>query len=83
MVLKEKLLYLWHKIHFVLGNNRAEASFQWIDDVLYYISGKTRIRIEEHFAENGKDIISLLENVIIYDNTHGKSVTNNREEKAS
>lgn len=83
MVLKEKLLHLWHKIHFVIGNNRAEATFQWIDDVLYYISGKTRIRIEEHFAENGKDIISLLEHVIIYENTHGKSVTNNREEKAS
>ena len=83
MVLKEKLLYLWHKIHFVIGNNRAEATFQWIDDVLYYISGKTRIRIEEHFAENGKDIISLLENVIIYDNARGKSVTNSREEKAS
>ena len=83
MVLKEKLLYLWHKVHSIIENKRAEASFQWIDDVLYYISGKTRIRIEEHFAENGKDITSLLENVIIYDNTHGKSVTNNREEKAS
>ena len=83
MVLKEKLLHLWHKIHFVIGNNRAEATFQWIDNVLYYISGKARIRIEEHFAENGKDIISLLENVIIYDNAHGKSITNNREEKAS
>lgn len=55
MVLKEKLLHLWHKVRSIIENKRAEASFQWIDNVLYYISGKTRICIEEHFAENGKD----------------------------
>ena len=76
MVLKEKLLHLWHKIHFVIGNNRAEATFQWIDDVLYYISGKTRVIVEEHFSEKGKTAEELIEKTVIYENAHGGSDAN-------
>lgn len=34
------------------------------DGTQYFIIGKIRIKISEHFANNGKPLTSLLENVI-------------------
>lgn len=32
----------------------------------YYVIGKTRIKITEHFQENGPSVVALLENMITY-----------------
>ena len=34
------------------------------DGTKYFVIGKIRIKISEHFANNGKPLASLLENVI-------------------
>ena len=34
------------------------------DGTQYFVMGKVRIRVSEHFAENGKPLNSLLEDVI-------------------
>ena len=34
------------------------------DGTQYYVMGKVRIKVSEHFAENGKTIDTLLEDVI-------------------
>lgn len=34
------------------------------DGTQYFVIGKNRIKISEHFANNGKQLDSLLENVI-------------------
>lgn len=34
------------------------------DGTQYYVVGKVRIKVSEHFAENGKTIDTLLEDVI-------------------
>lgn len=36
------------------------------DGSQYFVIGKNRIKISEHFADNGKQLDSLLENVIQY-----------------
>ena len=48
----------------LLDNKRAEGNIAWIDNVLYFIEGKTRIRITEHFPDKGKHVGNLIENVI-------------------
>ncbi len=58
-------------------NRRAEAKienstpmkdgFSVIDNVLYYISGKTRIKIKEHFAETKVTALDLVESAIRYE----------------
>ena len=35
--------------------------------IRYLVIGKLRIRITEHFAESGKDMSSIIEDVIKYD----------------
>lgn len=37
-----------------------------IDGTLYFIVGKTRIKVTEHFAQEGKSLSDLLEDVIIH-----------------
>ena len=39
-----------------------------IDNVLYYISGKTKIKIKEHFAETKVTALDLVESAIKYEN---------------
>ena len=41
--------------------------FSVIDNVLYYISGKTRIKIKEHFAETRVTALDLVESAIKYE----------------
>lgn len=48
----------------LLDNKRAEGNIAWKDNVLYFIEGKTRIRITEHFPDKGKHVGNLIENVI-------------------
>ena len=38
-----------------------------IDNVLYYISGKTKIKIKEHFAETKVTALDLVESAIRYE----------------
>ena len=40
--------------------------FSVIDNVLYYISGKTRIKIKEHFSEAKVTVLDLAESAIKY-----------------
>ena len=41
--------------------------FSVIDNVLYYISGKTKIKIKEHFAETKVTALDLVESAIRYE----------------
>ena len=41
--------------------------FSVIDDVLYYISGRTKIKIKEHFAETKVTALDLVESAIKYE----------------
>ncbi len=41
--------------------------FSVIDNVLYYISGKTKIKIKEHFAETKVTVLDLVESAIKYE----------------
>lgn len=76
MSFRERLRGLLKRIRFVLDNLRAEWSLEWIDNILYYINGKTRVIVEEHFAEKGKSAEDLIEKTVIYENTHGGDSAN-------
>ncbi len=41
--------------------------FSVIDNVLYYISGKTKIKIKEHFAETKVTALDIVESAIRYE----------------
>ena len=45
--------------------------FSVIDNVLYYISGKTKIKIKEHFAETKVTALDLVESAIKYEKRTG------------
>lgn len=45
------------------ANNRGFVDTK-ADGTQYFVIGKNRIKISEHFANNGKQLDSLLENVI-------------------
>ena len=45
----------------------TKDGFSVIDNVLYYISGKTKIKIKEHFAETKVTALDLVESVIKYE----------------
>ena len=45
----------------------VKDGFSVIDNVLYYISGKTKIRIKEHFAETKVTALDLVESAIKYE----------------
>lgn len=36
------------------------------DGCLYHYCGKTRIKVHEHFADHGKSVSDLIENVILH-----------------
>ena len=48
-------------------NTPVKDGFSVIDNVLYYISGKTKIKIKEHFAETKVTALDLVESVIKYE----------------
>ena len=45
----------------------VKDGFSVIDNVLYYISGKTKIMIWEHFAETKVTALDLVESAIKYE----------------
>lgn len=45
----------------------VKDGFSVIDNVLYYISGKTKIKIKEHFAETKVTALDLVESAINYE----------------
>ena len=47
-------------------NTPVKDGFSVIDNVLYYISGKTKIKIKEHFAETKVTAIDLVELSLIH-----------------
>lgn len=44
-----------------------KEGFSVIDNVLYYISGKTKIKIKKHFSETNVTAIDLVESAIKYE----------------
>ncbi len=48
-------------------NLPTKDGFSVIDNVLYYISGKTRIKIKEHFSETKVTALDLVESAIRYE----------------
>ena len=73
MTFREALREFLRRTREPLDNKRAEGYLEWIDNILYYINGKTRVIIEEHFAEKGKSTEDLIEKTVIYENAHGGS----------
>lgn len=45
----------------------VKDGFTVIDNVLYYINGKTKIKIKEHFAETKVTALDLVESAIKYE----------------
>ena len=45
----------------------VKDGFSVIDNVLYYINGKTKIKIKEHFAETKVTALDLIESAIKYE----------------
>ena len=45
----------------------VKDGFSVIDNVLYYISGKTKIKIKEHFSETKVTALDLVESAIKYE----------------
>lgn len=76
MTFREVLRKILRRTREALDNRRAEGSLKWIDNILYYINGKTRVVIEEHFTPKGKTTEELIEKTVIYENAHGSSDTN-------
>ena len=64
MTFRETLREFLRRTREILDNNRAEGNISWIDDVMFFIEGKTRIRNTEHFPDKGKRVGNLIENVI-------------------
>ena len=69
-----KRMKIFFKSCMLFFSKRAEAKldknlsvkdgFSVIDNVLYYISGKTKIKIKEHFAESTVTALDLVESAI-------------------
>ena len=76
MTFREALKIFLRRTRELLDNKRAVGSLAWIDNILYYINGKTRVIVEEHFSEKGKTAEELIEKKVIYENAHGSSDTN-------
>ncbi len=45
----------------------VKDGFSVIDNMLYYVSGKTKIKIKEHFAETKLTTLDLVESAIKYE----------------
>ena len=46
------------------SNTNSGTMFTAADGTQYFVIGKVRIKVSEHFAENGKPLDCLLEDVI-------------------
>lgn len=65
---KSCLLFFSRRAEEKLDKNLpVKDGFSVIDNVLYYVSGKTRIKIKEHFAETKVTALDLVENAIRYE----------------
>ena len=65
---KSCLLFFSRQAEAKLDKNLpTKDGFSVIDNVLYYISGKTRIKIKEHFAETKVTALDLVESAIKYE----------------
>ena len=80
MTFREALRHFFRRTREMLDNTRAEGSLELIDNILYYINGKTRVIIEEHFSKKGKSAEDLIEKTVIYENVHGCSDANVKNE---
>ena len=83
---KEFISDFLRRCRIAFDNKRAEGSIEWIDNILYFFEGKTRIRITEHFPDKGKRVGNLIENVISNEAAampHSESTESNSTEKAS
>ena len=86
MRIKEFISDFLRRCRIAFDNKRAEGSIEWIDNILYFFEGKTRIRITEHFPDKGKRVGNLIENVISNEAAampHSESTESNSTEKAS
>ena len=65
---KSNLLFFSRRAEAIIGNSSpVKDGFSVIDNVLYYVSGKTRIKIKEHFAETKVTALDLVESAIKYE----------------
>ena len=65
---KSCLLFFSRRAEAKIGNlSPVKDGFSVIDNVLYYISGKTKIKIKEHFAETKVTALDLVESAIKYE----------------
>ena len=65
---KSCLLFFSRRAEAKLDKNlTVKDEFSVIDNVLYYVSGKTRIKIKEHFAETKVTALDLVESAIKYE----------------
>ena len=74
---KFKRMKIFFKSCLLLFSRRGEITnenptpvtdgFSVIDNVLYYINGKTKIKIKEHFAETKVTALDLVESAIKYE----------------
>ncbi len=65
---KSCLLFFSRRAEAKIGETMpAKDGFSVIDNVLYYISGKTKIKIKEHFAETKVTALDLVESAIKYE----------------
>ena len=66
---KSCLLFFGRRAEVKIENTLpVKDGFSVIDNVLYYISGKTKIKIKEHFAETKVTALDLVESAIKYEN---------------
>ncbi|MCM1167177.1 MAG: hypothetical protein NC299_15835 [Lachnospiraceae bacterium] len=65
---KSCLLFFSRRAEAIIESSTlTKDGFSVIDNVLYYISGKTRIKIKEHFAETKLTALDLVESAIRYE----------------
>ena len=65
---KSCLLFFSRRAEAKIGETMpTKGGFSVIDNVLYYISGKTKIKIKEHFAETKVTALDLVESAIRYE----------------
>ena len=65
---KSYLLFFSRRAEVKIANpTPMKDGFSVIDNVLYYINGKTKIKIKEHFAETKVTALDLVESAIKYE----------------
>ncbi len=65
---KSCLLFFSRRAEAIIENSPpVKDGFSVIDNVLYYISGKTKIKIKEHFSETKVTALDLVESAIRYE----------------